>query len=240
MGYIHSIETMGLLDGPGIRVVVFFQGCPLRCCFCHNPDTWLPGNNLEVEAKEIVDMVRKYRSYIEQGGGVTISGGEPLLQSEFLLEVLKLCKKAGIHTAIDTAGNGYDEKLLDDILKYTDLVILDIKALNNANYKKITTQNMDKFNYFLKKVQKLNKKLWIRQVIVPGINDNEKYILRLKKFIKNIKNVEKIQLLPYSLIGVGKYKKLGIKYKLDGVEAMDKKMCKKLEKLLTREEVTNE
>lgn len=235
MGYIHSIETMGLLDGPGIRIIVFFQGCPLRCCFCHNPDTWVPGNNLKVEAKEIVDVVRKYRSYIEQGGGVTFSGGEPLMQSEFLLEVLKLCKKAGIHTCIDTAGNGYDEKLLDEILKYTDLIILDIKALNNTNYKKITSKNMDKFNYFLKKVQESNKKLWIRQVIIPGINDNEKYILKLKKFIKDIKNIEKIELLPYSLIGVNKYQKLGINYKLEGIPAMDKKRCKELEKIVRGE-----
>ena len=235
MGYIHSIETMGLLDGPGIRIVVFFQGCPLRCLFCHNPDTWNSGNNLKVEAKEIVDIVRKYRSYIEEGGGVTISGGEPLLQSEFLLEVLKLCKKAGIHTCIDTSGNGYDEKLLDEILKYTDLILLDIKALNNTNYKKITGNNMDKFNYFLKRVQELDKKLWIRQVIVPGINDNEEYILKLKEFISNIKNVEKVELLPYSLIGVDKYKKLGIIYRLEGVSAMDKNRCKELEKLLRGE-----
>lgn len=235
MGYIHSIETMGLLDGPGIRIVVFFQGCPLRCLFCHNPDTWNPGNNLKIEAKEIVDMVRKYRSYIEEGGGITISGGEPLLQSEFLLEVLKLCKKAGIHTCIDTSGNGYDDNLLDEILKYTDLILLDIKALNNTNYKKITGNTMDKFNYFLKRVQELNKKLWIRQVIVPGINDNEEYILKLKKFMKNIKNVEKVELLPYSLIGVSKYEKLGIIYRLDGVEAMDKKRCRELEKLLRGE-----
>ena len=237
MGYIHSIETMGLLDGPGIRVVVFFQGCPLRCCFCHNPDTWIPGNNHKMNAKDIVDVIRKYRSYIEMGGGVTFSGGEPLLQSEFLLEVLKLCKKAGIHTCIDTAGNGYDIKLLDEILKYTDLIILDIKAIDNTNYQKITTKTMEKFKYFLKRVQELDKKLWLRQVIVPGINDNEKYILKLKKYIKKIKNVEKVQLLPYSLIGVSKYQKLNIKYKLDGVEAMDKKRCKELEKLLRSKEV---
>ena len=240
MGYIHTIETMGLLDGPGIRIVVFFQGCPLRCCFCHNPDTWIPGNNLKTSPKEIVDVIRKYRSYIEMGGGVTFSGGEPLLQSEFLLETLKLCKKAGIHTCIDTAGNGYDKNLLDEILKYTDLILLDIKALNDTNYQKITSKKMTQFNYFLKRIQELNKKLWIRQVIVPGINDNEKYILKLKKFISKIKNVEKIQLLPYSLIGVDKYKKLNIKYPLEGVEAMNKERCKQLEKLLLSEEVTNE
>ena len=232
MGYIHSIETMGLLDGPGIRIVVFFQGCPLRCSFCHNPDTWIFGEGLEISAKEVVDEVRKYRSYIEMGGGVTFSGGEPLLQSEFLLEALKLCKKAGIHTCIDTAGNGYDKKYLDDILKYTDLIILDIKAFDNNMYKKITTKNIGHFNYFLKRVQELNKSLWLRQVIVPGINDNEEYILRLKEYIKVIKNVKKVQLLPYSLIGVDKYKKLNIKYKLEGVDAMDKNRCKELEKLL--------
>lgn len=239
MGYIHSIETMGLLDGPGIRIVVFFQGCPLRCSFCHNPDTWIPGNNLQVEAKEIVDVVRKYRSYIEMGGGVTISGGEPLMQSEFLLETLKLCKKAGFHTCIDTSGNGYDKDLLDEILKYTDLILLDIKAIDNDNYQKITTKSIDQFNYFLSKIQELNKKLWIRQVIIPGINDNEEYILKLKDFIKDIKNIEKIQLLPYSLLGVSKYEKLNIPYKLASVKAMDKDRCKELEKLLLQKDGDN-
>ena len=232
MGYIHSIETMGLLDGPGIRIVVFFQGCPLRCLFCHNPDTWEKNKNLEVSAKEVVDVVRKYRNYIEDGGGVTISGGEPLYQSEFLLEVLKMCKKAGIHTCLDTSGNGYNKELLDDILKYTDLVILDIKAIDDDNYLKITGKNMDEFKYFLDKVQVLNKPLWLRQVIVPGINDNIDYVLKLKNYIKNIKNVKKIQLLPYSLIGVDKYKKLNLKYRLEGVDPMDKDKCSELEKVL--------
>ena len=232
MGYIHSIETMGLLDGPGIRIVVFFQGCPLRCLFCHNPDTWEKGKNLEVSAKEVVDVVRKYRNYIEDGGGITISGGEPLYQSEFLLEVLKMCKKSGIHTCLDTSGNGYNKDLLDDILKYTDLVILDIKAIDDDNYLKITGKKMDEFKYFLYKVQTLNKSLWLRQVIVPGINDNMYYILKLKDYIKNIKNVLKIQLLPYSLIGVDKYKKLNLKYRLEGVSPMDKDKCIELEKIL--------
>ena len=232
MGYIHSIETMGLLDGPGIRIVVFFQGCPLRCLFCHNPDTWEKSKNLEVSAKEVVDVVRKYRNYIEDGGGVTISGGEPLYQSEFLLEVLRMCKKSGIHTCLDTSGNGYNKDLLDDILKYTDLVILDIKAIDDDNYLKITGKKMDEFKYFLDKVQTLNKSLWLRQVIVPGINDNMDYILKLKDYIKNIKNVLNIQLLPYSLIGVDKYKKLNLKYRLEGVSPMDKDKCIELEKIL--------
>ena len=142
-GYIHSIETMGLVDGPNIRVVIFMQGCSLRCAFCHNPDTWKSISKLKMSANEVVDEIRKYRPYIEMGGGVTFSGGEPLLQSKFLLDMLKLCKKAGIHTCIDTSGTGYSKKYLNEILKYTDLVILDIKAIDSKNYKKITKRTMD-------------------------------------------------------------------------------------------------
>ena len=131
-GYIHSIETMGLVDGPGIRVVVFLQGCPLRCVFCHNPDTWEKGKNFLTTSDDVVNTVRKYRSYIEENGGITLSGGEPLFQSEFTLDILKKCKKAGIHTVLDTSGTGYDKELLEEILEYTDLVILDIKAINKT------------------------------------------------------------------------------------------------------------
>ena len=231
-GYIHSIETMGLVDGPGIRVVIFMQGCPLRCLFCHNPDTWKKSENYLTTSKEIVDTVRKYRSYIEDNGGITLSGGEPLYQSEFTLDILKMCKKAGIHTCLDTSGVGYDKKYLEDILKYTDLIILDIKAIDEDNYKKMTGKSMEEFNYFLNKVQKLQKKLWLRQVIVPTINDDIDYIKRLKKYISKIRNVEKVELLPYHTMGVDKYKKLNLKYRLDHIEAMDKEKCSELEKLL--------
>ena len=231
-GYIHSIETMGLLDGPNIRVVIFMQGCPLRCVFCHNPDTWTKINDNVFTSKEIVDEIRKYRHYIEDGGGVTFSGGEPLYQSEFLLEMLKMCKKAGIHTCIDTSGTGYDKELLPKILKYTDLVLLDIKALDNKNYKNITGKNIYDFEYFREILNQSNTSVWIRQVIVPGINDNERYILKLKEYIKNIKNIEKIDLLPYHTLGVSKYKKLGIKYRLDGVPNMESEACKSLQNLL--------
>jgi len=234
VGNIDSIDTMGLVDGPGIRVVIFMQGCPLRCIFCHNPDTWDMNGKIQMTPKELTDEIRKYRPYIEIDGGVTFSGGEPLLQSKFLLETLKLCKKAGIHTCIDTAGNGYDKNLLDELLKYIDLILLDIKAINPTNYKRITNGKMDQFNYFLDKIQEHNKKIWIRQVIVPGINDNEEYILELKEFIKTIKNVERVELLPYSLIGTSKYKDLNLKYKLEGVPAMDKEKCDKLQKLIDK------
>lgn len=231
-GYIHSIETMGLVDGPNIRVVIFMQGCPLRCSFCHNPDTWNLKSNIKMNSKQIVDEVRKYRSYIELGGGVTFSGGEPLLQSEFLLDMLKLCKKAGIHTCIDTSGTGYNKKYLDEILKYTDLVILDIKAIDEDNYKKITGKDMSMFNYFVERLLINNNKIWIRQVIVPTINDNKEYILKLKNYIKKFTNIDKIELLPYHNMGVEKYKKLNIKYRLNNIEPMDKEECRNLEKYL--------
>lgn len=234
IGYIHSIETMGLVDGPGIRVVVFLQGCPLRCIFCHNPETWNKERNKKMTSKEIVDEVRKYRPYIEKDGGVTFSGGEPLFQSEFLLEMLKMCKKAGIHTCIDTSGTGYDKDYLEDILKYTDLVILDIKAIENKMYKEITGKSMEEFNYFIDKLIKNNNKLWLRQVIIPGINDREEYILNLKKYIKKFKNIEKIELLPYHSMGIEKYKKLNIKYRLLQTPDMDKKTCKNLQELLNK------
>ena len=232
-GYIHSIETMGLVDGPNIRVVIFMQGCPLRCIFCHNPETWDKISKNKMTSKEIVDEVRKYRSYIELGGGVTFSGGEPLYQSEFLLEMLKMCKKAGIHTCIDTSGTGYDKKYLNEILKYTDLVILDIKAIDDINYKKITGKKVDEFEYFKEQVIKNNNKLWIRQVIIPTINDNDEYILKLKEYIKDFNNIEKIELLPYHTMGIEKYEKLNIKYRLN-VDPMDIEKCKRLEELLNK------
>lgn len=231
-GYIHSIETMGLLDGPNIRVVVFLQGCPLRCLFCHNPDTWNTTSKNKFSSKEIVDEVRKYRHYIEEGGGVTFSGGEPLFQSEFLLEMLSMCKKAGINTCIDTSGTGYKKELIPEILKYTDLVILDIKGIEKNGYKEITGHTIDEFEYFKNILNESGKKVWIRQVIVPGINDNEEYILGLKKYIKGINNIEKIELLPYHTMGVFKYNKLNFKYRLENVPDMDVEKCKKLESLL--------
>lgn len=231
-GFIHSVETMGLVDGPGIRIVIFMQGCPLRCVFCHNPDTWFKESNNKVTSKEIVDLVRKYRPYIESGGGVTFSGGEPLFQSEFLLETIKLCKKAGIHTCLDTSGTGYNKDVLDEILKYIDLVILDIKAIDSKNYKKITGKSMDEFTYFCERLKISKPKLWLRQVIIPTINDSEEYVLNLKEYIKMFDNVEKVQLLPYHTMGVEKYKKLNIKYKLADIEPMDKDVCKRLESML--------
>ena len=211
-GKIHSVESMGLVDGPGIRVVVFMQGCALRCQYCHN-------------------KISRFRSYFEKsGGGVTFSGGDPLKQPEFLKETLKLCKEAGIHTTLDTSGVGFGD--YEEILKYTDLVLYDVKHLTREGYKDMTGIEIDETQKFLEACKKMGTKMWIRQVVVPGKTDSEEYIRELGKFIKTLDNVEKVELLPYHLLGVNKYETLGIKYRLEGLEAMDKEACKALYKFL--------
>lgn len=232
-GKIHSIESMGLVDGPGIRVVVFMQGCALRCKYCHNPDTWTPNGGEEYTAEALVKKIARFRSYFERsGGGVTFSGGDPLRQPEFLLEALKLCKENGINTCLDTAGYGLGE--YEEILKYTDLVLFDIKHYTKEGYKNVTLMEMDESLNFLAAMQKANTKMWIRHVVVPGLTDGEEHINGLKEFIKDIKNVEKIELLPYHLLGVNKYETMGMNYPLDGVDSMDKKVCEDYKLILEK------
>ena len=237
LGRISSEESMGLVDGPGIRYVVFLQGCMLRCKYCHNPETWdINGNCQSVSAEELVNKIERYKPYFGEEGGVTFSGGEPLLQPQFLKECLKLCKQKGIHTALDTAGKSIaSEDEIHEILGLTDLVILDIKAVNEGDYKELTGQDMTAFKHFVNLLNKHDKKLWIRQVIVPNYNDTEENIENLRNFIeKNFKkdNILKIELLPYKSIGVHKYKTLGIKYRLEGVEDMDEEQTLRLTKVL--------
>lgn len=229
IGYINKIETMGLVDGPGIRTVVFMQGCALRCLFCHNPETWELKKGEEYTPLALVNKIKRYKNYYGEDGGVTFSGGEPLLQSEFLIETCKLLKKGNINICLDTSGVGTN---ISEVLDLVDLVIFDVKAIDDSGYNKMTGLRINKSLEFLDLCQKKNKKIWIRQVIVPGINDTEEYILKLAEFLKNIKNIEKIELLPYHTMGVGKYKDLNIKYPLENVESMDKIKCNELEKLL--------
>lgn len=234
IGRIHSFESMGLVDGPGIRCIVFMQGCALRCAYCHNPDTWAFGQGTEMTPQEVLKKLIRFKPYFKNNGGVTFSGGEPLMQPEFLIETLKLCKEAGIHTVIDTAGYGIP-KYYDEILKYTDLVLLDIKHVDDDGYKNLVGQGKNGFDEFLAAVQKANTKLWIRHVVVPGLTDSEEHIKKLAKIIKNISNVEKIELLPYHTLGVDKYTKLGLEYKLADVDSMDMEDIEKLEKVLKEE-----
>lgn len=228
IGRMHSFESMGLVDGPGIRNVVFLQGCKLRCAYCHNPDTWNTKEGTNVDSLDLIEKIKRFKPYFDRsGGGVTFSGGEPLLQPEFLLEMLKLCKDSGINTAIDTAGVGFGD--YDEILKYTDLVLLDLKHSTSEGYEKLTGRCDDDFKHFLDVLQKSGTKIWIRHVVVPGITDSKEHEKRLISIIKKLKNVEKVELLPYHTLGVYKYENMGINYRLRGVNPMDKSVTEKMQ-----------
>ena len=231
-GKILEFETMGMADGPGMRLVVFMLGCRLRCIYCHNPETWkIDGSFQEVSSEDVLQMYKKYSAYYGETGGVTFSGGEPLLQKEFVLETIKLLKENGIHVALDTAGVADD---YDEILSLVDLVILDVKAVDADEYQRITGASIEKFNEFLDVCKAQNKKMWLRQVIVPGINDDEEHILKLKHFAETIPNVERIELLPYRSMAVQKYKEMGLPYVLEGTPDLTKEDIKVLEELLKR------
>ncbi|SHJ85882.1 pyruvate formate-lyase-activating protein [Paramaledivibacter caminithermalis] len=231
LGRVHSIETMGLMDGPGIRFVVFFQGCKLRCGYCQNPDTWNIKEGKEVSAEELLEKALRFESYFKKsGGGITCSGGEPLMQPEFLIKFLKICKEKGLHTIIDTAGFGKGK--YEEILKYTDLVILDIKHIDSKGYRELTGGNIDEFWNFAKVLKESGSNLWIRHVVVPGITDSQEHIQKLQHIINNFENVEKVELLPYHTLGVQKYEVMNIPYRLHGINPMCKERIKRLEKIL--------
>lgn len=226
MGAVDSIESFGLVDGPGIRTVVFLSGCKLRCKFCHNPEMWVKGKENYTPDLLVQKILRNKPYFKRNHGGVTFSGGEPLLQAEFLLSVFPLLKKEGIHIALDTAGVGIG--YYKEILSYVDLVLLDIKHITDSGYLDLTGSEMTEFRKFVACLNKSSKTVWIRQVIVPGVHDNLDYIKGLAKFLKQIKNIEKIEFLPYHKMGDEKYLKLGIYNPYQNKEAMDTKKCEKL------------
>lgn len=225
IGSIASIETFGTVDGPGIRTVVFFNECHLRCIYCHNPEMWNKGKD-NMTATELVEKILHNKEYFGKEGGVTFSGGEPLLHQKFLIEVCEKLKKHDIHIALDTAGVGLGN--YEELLKYIDLIIFDVKHINQEGYKKITRIDTDESFKFLEVANRLNKAFWVRQVIVPGIMDNDEYLLSLKNYLKNIKNIQKIEFLPYHKLGEEKYKKLNISYPCEDIKEMDKDDCQKL------------
>ena len=219
-GKIHSIETFGTVDGPGIRFVIFMQGCSLKCKYCHNRDTWDFSSGKMATLEELVKEILKYKSYMDSsGGGVTVSGGEPLLQTDFICALFRELKKYNIHTAIDTAGSlpiSYETK---ELLKYTDLVLLDIKHINNEKCINLTGAPNKHTLEFAKYLNNLNIPVWIRQVLVPGYTDDKFDLLELKKFINSLNNVEKVEILPYHNLGKFKWKELGDIYELENVES---------------------
>lgn len=224
-GSVDKIETFGLVDGPGIRTVVFLSGCKLRCKYCHNPEMWVKGE-YNYTAEELSKKILRNKNYFNRNGGVTFSGGEPLLQGDFLIEVFKILKKENIHIALDTSGVGNGN--YEEILKYVDLVLLDIKHTNNECYKELTGIDINESLNFRSILNKSGKDVWIRQVIVPGVNDNEDYLKELLKEVNSIKNVKKIEFLPYHNMATTKYDKLGIDYPYKEKQAMDKAKCDEL------------
>ena len=227
-GLIHSFESFGTVDGPGIRFVVFLKGCPLRCKYCHNPDTWTKEGASVFDVDYVVNQALKYRGYFGDKGGVTVTGGEPLVQIDFVIELFKALKKEGINTACDTSGitfnlqNQENVKKHLELLQYTDLFLLDIKHIDSKEHKDLTGVDNHNVLEFAKFLSDNNKRIWIRHVVVPGITLNDTYLIELKKFIDELKTVEKIEVLPYHTMGTVKYKNLGIEYPLEGVRTPTK------------------
>lgn len=227
-GRILSIESMGLVDGPGIRTVIFFQGCALRCQFCHNPDSWATTGGETVSVDGLMKKIVRFRPYFERsGGGVTFSGGEPLLQKEFLLALLKECKREGVHTCLDTAGvgvGGYEE-----ILSLCDLVLYDVKAVNQDAYRKICGASITETEKFQAALAKTGTPTIVRHVVMPTVNDSEEDMLALKAYVKErIPTATKIELLPYHLMGAHKYDKLGLPRPIPEIKAMDRDKTQRL------------
>lgn len=226
MGSVSSIETMSCVDGPGIRIVIFLNGCRKRCLYCHNPEMFTMKKDNMTEL-ELVNKIKRYKTYFGKKGGVTFSGGEPLLQTNFLIKVLKELKKENINVAIETSGDCLGD--IDELLKYTDIIILDIKDTRNEEYKYLTTQDISVQENFIKIINNYNLKVHITQVIIPGINDNLDYMKSLKEYLKKIKNVEEVKFLPYHRLGIEKYQKLNIPYKLN-IDDMSITKCNDLYK----------
>jgi pyruvate formate lyase activating enzyme len=223
-GNIHSIETLGTVDGPGIRYIIFTQGCLLRCQFCHNADTWEIGTGKVITVSEIMDDLMSYLPFIQaSGGGITVSGGEPLLQIPFLTELFKACKKKGIHTTIDSSGGCFSHSprfinQLEELLAYTDLILLDLKHINRKKHIQLTGMANDHILEFAKFLSDRSVPIWVRHVLVPTVTDDPDDLKQLGEFIGTLENVQKIEILPYHRLGVYKWEALGYVYPLKDVE----------------------
>ena len=231
-GYIHSIDTGGMVDGPGIRYIVFLAGCSLRCKYCHNPDTWKPKGGKQVTVSDTIRDIRKYQSYLKfSGGGVTVTGGEPFVQPDFLMELLAACKHYGIHTALDTSGHT-NIQAAEKVLDYTDLVLLDIKSINPETYKELTKVPLDKTLDFLKLSERLNVPVWIRFVLVPGHTDNLEDIQKMADFLKPFANIAKVEVLPFHKLGEYKWENLDMPYELADIQPPSKELLDKVKGIL--------
>lgn len=240
-GRIHSLESFGSVDGPGIRYVIFLQGCRMRCRFCHNPDTWRidSGSAMEMGAEEVLNKALRFRPYWKKEGGITVSGGEPLLQTDFLIELFKKAKEEDVDTCIDTAGEPFTRKepyfsKFRELMKHTDLLMVDIKDIDSEDHMKLTGVPQDNIIDMLRYLDEIGKPVWIRHVLVPGEghSDNDDKLMKLKKFIDSLSNVKKIEVLPYHTLGRHKWESLGMSYPLEGVEPPTKERVKNAERIL--------
>ncbi len=237
LGNIHSIESCGTVDGPGVRFVVFTQGCPMRCKYCHNPDTWTTVKNQQMSVDEVLIKYDGVKEFVKNGG-ITVTGGEPLLQIEFVTELFKRAKDRNIHTALDTSGvlfNSLNIEKIDKLLEYTDLVLLDIKHINDDEHKKLTGMSNKNVLEFAEYLSKNEIPVWIRHVVVPGITDNEKYLKELGKFLANLNNIKALDVLPYHDMAVPKYENLNIPYPLQGIPSLSKDEAIKARNLIIKE-----
>ncbi|MBQ8596271.1 MAG: pyruvate formate lyase-activating protein [Lachnospiraceae bacterium] len=226
-GRIHSLESFGTVDGPGTRFVVFVQGCPMRCAYCHNPDTWAMTGGTMMEPEYIFEQYKRNEPFYK-GGGITVTGGEPLMQVDFLIDLFTIAKANNVHTCIDTSGIAYKPgntafiEKLDKLMTLTDLVMLDIKHIDPEKHKELTSQPNEGILAFASYLEDRGVDMWIRHVVVPGLTDDDKYLFDLGYFIGQFSNLKALDVLPYHTMGENKYEKLGIEYKLAGVPAMDK------------------
>lgn len=223
IGYIHSTESFGSVDGPGVRFVIFTAGCPMRCKFCHNPDTWNIKAGVAQTADELLKKAIRYKAYWKDEGGITVSGGEPLFQLDFLCELFEKAKQMGIHTVLDTSGQPFTRESaflekFNNLMQNTDLVMLDIKHIDDEGHKSLTGHTNKNILDMARYLSEIKKSVWIRHVLVPTVTDNEESLKGLKDFVGTLNNVEKIEVLPYHTLGVQKWKELGLKYELEGIE----------------------
>lgn len=218
-GYIHQLESFGSVDGPGVRFIIFFAGCPLRCKYCHNPDTWDMMKGKQYTADELLDEAITCREYWGTKGGITVSGGEPLAQIDFLLELFTKAKERGINTCIDTAGGPFTREgewfeKFKRLMDVTDVLLMDIKHINEEEHIKLTGHTGKNIIEMFRYLDEINKPVWIRHVLVPGITDNDEYLIQTRDFIRTLGNVQRVEVLPYHGLGAMKYKDLGIDYVL--------------------------
>ena len=236
-GFIHSTESFGSVDGPGVRFVIFVAGCPMRCQFCHNPDTWNMQVGEQKSADELLAQALRYRSYWKDGGGITVSGGEPLLQMDFMIELFQKAKEKGINTTIDTSGAPFTREepffgKFNELMKYTDLLLVDIKHIDDEQHKLLTGQTNKNILDMARYLSEIGKPVWIRHVLVPEKSDKDEYLKELYKFIKTLDNVEKVEVLPYHTFGEYKWKELGYDYPLAGIEPPTKERIKNANEIL--------